>query len=823
MRRFYFLLFCFFVVTGYVIGQTGLSLKIDSVKAVPSSICRGESSQLNVFVSGGTGSYTYLWSPGKSLNDSTISNPIANPTVTTLYNVIVKEGLSSDTDTISIFVNPLPNAYINGGDSTCHNGSVVPIVFTAIFGTAPYTFFYNFNGENYQQVSDDVVFVLNHEPIDIGRFQYILVGVSDRNGCYNDATGTETVMVYPNGQVNSTSDLHVCNNEETEPISFSSNNTAGFTTYTWTNDKPQIGLPASGYNEINAFTANNPGFAPLYATISVTPYFHYDSDSCAGPSEEFSIIVNPSGQVNQPDNRIACNGETVEAVYFSSENTGGTVIFEWTNDKPEIGLQGNGIGSISPFTAVNSGDSPVIATVEVTPKFDFHTATPCSGPSKTFTITVNPSPTANFTANGVCDGSPMIFTDLSAGEIDEWLWDFGDGQHSTEENPIHTYSSYGEKTVKLIVRNSLQDCPGMAEMKVMVYSIPKAGFTFENSCGNSPVDFQNTSANDLGNDEINFWKWDFGDGGSATTMHATHTYAHDGEYNVKLLVKASEPGCADSITKNLKVFPLPSFSILGASNVCRNLKDIVYQISNLENAVPENSEISWNITGGSTTGEPADSVRINWLTTSGSGSVECMITNKSTGCVSPLVVFPVTFSPTFSAPEPETVVVKTLDGDPVLFIYPESGYAYTWYKNNEPIPDANLQYYYPGVAFDPADYKVYLEPIGDFGETLCGNFAYPEASAYQQKIYTFREDDLFLIYPNPACDAIGVVIHEKVAGADYNNIMLSIVNPAGIPVLEQQITSRETNIGVSHLPEGIYFVEIIVAGNIQQVRKLLIQ
>jgi formate dehydrogenase subunit gamma len=67
-----------------------------------------------------------------------------------------------------------------------------------------------------------------------------------------------------------------------------------------------------------------------------------------------------------------------------------------------------------------------------------------------------PRPIADFVAEsmggtGRFEGPPPLafrFSDLSAGEITSWLWDFGDGATSTEGNPQHTY----------------QKCPGDKEM-----------------------------------------------------------------------------------------------------------------------------------------------------------------------------------------------------------------------------------------------------------------------------------------------------------------------------------------------------------------------
>ena len=48
---------------------------------------------------------------------------------------------------------------------------------------------------------------------------------------------------------------------------------------------------------------------------------------------------------------------------------------------------------------------------------------------------------------------PVDFTDLTTGATD-WLWDFGDGNTSTLQNPSHTYLSAGNYTVSLFAWNN---------------------------------------------------------------------------------------------------------------------------------------------------------------------------------------------------------------------------------------------------------------------------------------------------------------------------------------------------------------------------------
>jgi PKD domain/Immune inhibitor A-like, MAM domain len=46
-------------------------------------------------------------------------------------------------------------------------------------------------------------------------------------------------------------------------------------------------------------------------------------------------------------------------------------------------------------------------------------------------------------------GEPVSFTDRSSGPVSGWLWDFGDGGGSTEQNPSHAFAAEGIYDVTL--------------------------------------------------------------------------------------------------------------------------------------------------------------------------------------------------------------------------------------------------------------------------------------------------------------------------------------------------------------------------------------
>lgn len=60
---------------------------------------------------------------------------------------------------------------------------------------------------------------------------------------------------------------------------------------------------------------------------------------------------------------------------------------------------------------------------------------------------------ADFVVDKAFGDSPLTvnFSDQSIGQISSWLWDFGDGETSTEQNPSHTYEAEGKYTVTLTI------------------------------------------------------------------------------------------------------------------------------------------------------------------------------------------------------------------------------------------------------------------------------------------------------------------------------------------------------------------------------------
>jgi PKD repeat protein len=92
----------------------------------------------------------------------------------------------------------------------------------------------------------------------------------------------------------------------------------------------------------------------------------------------------------------------------------------------------------------------------------------------------NSPPTANFTP--VQTDADVNFTDTSSdidGSIVQWLWDFGDGNYSNQQNPSHTYLTNGAYSVILYVRDN-GNCSGISSaqpVSVTNYTAPDVAIT----------------------------------------------------------------------------------------------------------------------------------------------------------------------------------------------------------------------------------------------------------------------------------------------------------------------------------------------------------
>jgi PKD repeat protein len=172
-------------------------------------------------------------------------------------------------------------------------------------------------------------------------------------------------------------------------------------------------------------------------------------------------------------------------------------------------------------------------------------------------VLVNPLPVPNFSNPPIaaCGPFPVQFTDSSYvpnGNIVSWFWDFGDGQSSTQQNPVHIYTTAGSYAVSLTV-SSDSGCTAtiIRPSFVTVYPGPQADF--EPDPYKQTILSPNFSFNNLSTGGVSY-QWTFGDGTGSTLFSPTHSYRDTGTYVVILWV-TNAFGCMDSISRTVRVDP----------------------------------------------------------------------------------------------------------------------------------------------------------------------------------------------------------------------------------------------------------------------------
>jgi PKD repeat protein len=135
----------------------------------------------------------------------------------------------------------------------------------------------------------------------------------------------------------------------------------------------------------------------------------------------------------------------------------------------------------------------------------------------------------------------MSYT-ANGGMPDSWFWDFGDGNTSTEQNPVHNYADSGFYFVCLTIADSMGNCTNSYCEEVFTGIIPPPSpcesYILPYNQYGLTVEFQGWTISQYPTE----FSWEFGDGVTATGEFVTHTYATPGIYMVSLYT-IDETGC----------------------------------------------------------------------------------------------------------------------------------------------------------------------------------------------------------------------------------------------------------------------------------------
>ncbi len=224
-------------------------------------------------------------------------------------------------------------------------------------------------------------------------------------------------------------------------------------------------------------------------------------------------------------------------------------------------------------------------------------------------------PSFNYNISSDCVPAVASFTDLSMDAV-KWHWDFGDGDTSDLQHPVHIYLSNPTDSITLTVTD-INGC--VKSVSLPSPQITSASFSVGQDGGCVPftVAFNDSSTN------VSAWEWHFGDGQTSVVPNPSHVYMADGFYSVTLIV-SSAGGCKDTLSIDSLIevnTPIAAFvadSITGCSPLLVNYAD---QSTNAVSWL-------WDFGNGGTSGNQFPSLI---YTTPGYFDVELLVENKF-GC-----------------------------------------------------------------------------------------------------------------------------------------------------------------------------------------------
>jgi gliding motility-associated-like protein len=351
----------------------------------------------------------------------------------------------------------------------------------------------------------------------------------------------------------------VCQATQTAFSDLSTTGTGSITGWSWdfTNDGTADNL------------TQNPGFTYLASGTFTTSLQVTASTGC---TNTFTLPVNVWGHSIpnfSPDN--VCHG--VATSFTNTTNTttnlniGGTPSYNWTFD--DGSPVSNVANPVQNYTLGANGNAAYNVTL---------TATSTHGCVDFVIKPVNvySTPTASFTSNVVCHGTPTQFNNAGNGNgntINGFMWDFesnGTVDVTGVSNPNFTFPNFGTNLVSYTV--STTPIPGLTcansntVLTAYVNPNPVPDFTFVNKCINTQPNSMDASGSTIGVGTNTNYAWAMGDGTTANGLTSTHTYATPAAYNVTLTV-TSNMGCVKSIVKQVEVYKKPAMDIV-FKNAC---------------------------------------------------------------------------------------------------------------------------------------------------------------------------------------------------------------------------------------------------------------
>lgn len=464
----------------------------------------------------------YRWTPVTGLSDPNISNPIATPSVSTLYTLTVTNigGGCATPDQVNVHVDILSDSIQQIGPSSYCTSSGQSVQLKVL----PH---------------DSIQWYWNTNPI---------IGATSTQ--YNvTQSGTYYATVFSNTGCSKTTAVKQIDIWESPKAGFNSNaeelcfignqfvftNTSTLSTgtlqYAW---ELGDGTLASTPDVTHSYAAEGNYHVKLFITApgGCVDSSKFDISVNASPTASFTVDV--------PEQCFKNNW-----FLFTNKSTVTSGIMTYTWDF------GDGNTDFSNDIA-HKFAVPGTYAVKLIAK---ETNGACIDDS-IITVKVNPSPVAAFTVNTnpqCFPGHQFVFTNTSSiysGTM-QYVWDMGDGIAKTSADVTYAYAKAGNYKVKLLL-DAAGGCKDSAFTNIVVHPVPAADFNIQNICVNLQVPLNNRTFNNT-TSTVNYL-WNFGNGHFDNVKNPVYSYPVAGTYPVTLSVSTAQcPASFDSKTINVVI------------------------------------------------------------------------------------------------------------------------------------------------------------------------------------------------------------------------------------------------------------------------------
>lgn len=240
--------------------------------------------------------------------------------------------------------------------------------------------------------------------------------------------------------------------------------------------------------------------------------FYFSPVNVGDPQPSFYVNGPLEGCVTFTANFV--NTSTGASSYLWDFGIGNTSTV--VNPKKDYGLPGSYTVSL---TAYDNGCSRTVTYIDLITTYGAYCNFSFTQPNDCFPITVS-------------------FTDNSTAPV-SWSWDFGDGNTSNVQNPVHVFTAPPSGQVTLTITDT-SGCVSMRTKPNISYVLPDITADDTSGCRPHTVNFSSSTA-------ATGYIWDFGDGTTASGSNVVHTFSDTGSFDITLsCILAS--GCTTTVS-----------------------------------------------------------------------------------------------------------------------------------------------------------------------------------------------------------------------------------------------------------------------------------